>query len=224
MITKSPVSTCGAKVGLCLPRRSVAAWEASRPSTTSVASITCQARVISPGLGLYVGTDLPRRSGLVCCLSLRLGGPGPGCSGPVVGHAPTGCARSPHIDNRGYPSPTDDFKSPPWRRPPPRHGPPGPVAAPSCATATGWHWRSRRRGNPPRPHPAPGRRPRAPGSGPRPRRPTAVAGPGILRGLPLPRRRERDHRATQVVEPPRDPGRRAHDVRASRLERREASP
>src|SRR4051794_37931140 len=65
MTTKSPVSMCGAKVGLCLPRRRMAAWEASRPSTTSVASITCQARVISPGLGLYVGTDLPRRSGLV---------------------------------------------------------------------------------------------------------------------------------------------------------------
>src|SRR3954447_16713603 len=61
MTTKSPVSMCGAKVGLCLPRRRMAAWEASRPSTTSVASITCQARVISPGLGLYVGTDLPRR-------------------------------------------------------------------------------------------------------------------------------------------------------------------
>jgi len=41
MTTKSPVSTCGAKVGLCLPRSSVAAWVAKRPSTTSEASITC---------------------------------------------------------------------------------------------------------------------------------------------------------------------------------------
>src|SRR3954463_3564934 len=71
-------------MGLCLPRRSVAACEASRPSTTSVASITCQARVISPGLGLYVGTDLPRRSQLVCCLSLR----------PVWGGRPRAGARA----------------------------------------------------------------------------------------------------------------------------------
>ncbi len=35
-MTKSPVSTCGAKVGLCLPRSRVATWLASRPSTTSV--------------------------------------------------------------------------------------------------------------------------------------------------------------------------------------------
>src|SRR5829696_1405961 len=60
MTTKSPVSTCGAKVGLCLPRSRIAVWLASRPSTTSVASITCQCRVTSPGFGLYVRTDLPR--------------------------------------------------------------------------------------------------------------------------------------------------------------------
>src|SRR5690349_18215885 len=53
---------CGAYIGLCLPRSSVAAWAASLPSTTSVASITCQAWVMSPGFGLYVDTDLPR-----CC-------------------------------------------------------------------------------------------------------------------------------------------------------------
>src|SRR5450755_2077882 len=49
-------------MALCLPRSSCAAWLASRPSTTSVASITCQAWVTSPGLGLYVRTDMPLRS------------------------------------------------------------------------------------------------------------------------------------------------------------------
>src|SRR5688500_10614423 len=58
MTTKSPTSTCGAYWGLCLPRRSCAVWLASRPSTTSVASMTCQARAISPGLGVYVRTAL----------------------------------------------------------------------------------------------------------------------------------------------------------------------
>src|SRR5436190_827868 len=56
MTTKSPVSTCGAKTGLCLPRSSRAAWLASRPSTTPSASITCQVRWTSPGLGVYVRT------------------------------------------------------------------------------------------------------------------------------------------------------------------------
>src|SRR6478736_6408129 len=49
-------------MALCLPRSNCAAWLASRPSTTSVASITCQARVTSPDLGLYVRTVLPLRS------------------------------------------------------------------------------------------------------------------------------------------------------------------
>src|SRR6476659_4993995 len=48
-------------MALCLPRNSCAAWLASRPSTTSDASITCQAWVTSPGLGLYVRTDMPLR-------------------------------------------------------------------------------------------------------------------------------------------------------------------
>src|SRR3954453_11716623 len=56
MTTKSPTSTCGANWGLCLPRSSCAVWLASRPSTTSVASMTCQARVTSPGFGVYVRT------------------------------------------------------------------------------------------------------------------------------------------------------------------------
>src|SRR3954451_13994196 len=54
--TKSPPSTCGAKVALCLPRSRVATVTARRPRTTSSASMTCQALVISPGLGLYVDT------------------------------------------------------------------------------------------------------------------------------------------------------------------------
>src|SRR4051794_33195065 len=58
MTTKSPTSTCGAYWGLCLPRRSCAVWLASRPSTTSAASMTCQARATSPGLGVYVRTAL----------------------------------------------------------------------------------------------------------------------------------------------------------------------
>src|SRR3954454_7542629 len=67
MTTKSPTSTCGAYWGLCLPRSSCAVWLASRPSTTSVASMTCQARVMSPGLGEYVRTRLTvlRRIGRV---------------------------------------------------------------------------------------------------------------------------------------------------------------
>src|SRR3954469_21903862 len=105
-------------MGLCLPRRSVAACEASRPSTTSVASITCQARVISPGLGLYVGTDLPRRSRLVCCLSLRPvwgGRPRAGARAAVGSRPRVATRRTSNIEYRGYPSPTGDFKSPPWR-------------------------------------------------------------------------------------------------------------
>src|SRR5688500_5556443 len=58
MTTKSPTSMCGAYWGLCLPRSSCAVWLASRPSTTSVASMTCQARDTSPGLGVYVRTAL----------------------------------------------------------------------------------------------------------------------------------------------------------------------
>src|SRR5690242_3725932 len=58
MTTKSPTSTCGAYWGLCLPRSRIAVWLASRPSTTSVASMTCQARATSPGLGVYVRTAL----------------------------------------------------------------------------------------------------------------------------------------------------------------------
>src|SRR4051794_13305035 len=56
MITWSPVSTWGAKIGLCLPRRTRATSVATRPSTRPSASTTCQARVMSAGFGVYVGT------------------------------------------------------------------------------------------------------------------------------------------------------------------------
>src|SRR6478735_12168506 len=58
-MTKSPPSTLGVNVGLCLPRSSLAASTASRPSTTSVASMTYHERVVSPAFGVYVGTALP---------------------------------------------------------------------------------------------------------------------------------------------------------------------
>src|SRR5699024_7316378 len=75
-MTKSPVSRCGAYVGLCLPRSNVATSVASLPSTTFSASITCQERVISPGFGVYVGKGLPRQG--VACGSIQvLCWPGP---------------------------------------------------------------------------------------------------------------------------------------------------
>jgi hypothetical protein len=52
MMTKSPVSMCWANCGLCLPRSSFAAWLANRPRTMSLASMTCQDRTTSPGLGV----------------------------------------------------------------------------------------------------------------------------------------------------------------------------
>src|SRR3954452_15130246 len=57
-MTKSPPSTFGVNVGLCLPRSSVATATASRPRTTSVASTTYHVRVVSPAFGVYVGTAL----------------------------------------------------------------------------------------------------------------------------------------------------------------------
>src|SRR5690349_8816703 len=75
-MTKSPPSTLGVNVGLCLPRSSFAASTASRPSTTSVASMTYHVRVVSPAFGVYVDTALP--------LSLLRVDPGyPGCRSSV---------------------------------------------------------------------------------------------------------------------------------------------
>src|SRR4029450_4378809 len=50
-ITWSPVSTWGAKIGLCLPRRMRATWAASRPRTWPSASTTYQSRVRSRARG-----------------------------------------------------------------------------------------------------------------------------------------------------------------------------
>ena len=44
MMRWSPTSMCGAKIGLCLPRRITAASDATRPSTCSPASMTYQRR------------------------------------------------------------------------------------------------------------------------------------------------------------------------------------
>src|SRR3954470_20887757 len=67
-MTKSPPSTLGVYVGLCLPRSRFAAATASRPSTTSVASMTYHECVVSPAFGVYVGTALPLLlSGLSRC-------------------------------------------------------------------------------------------------------------------------------------------------------------
>src|SRR3982074_1300876 len=59
-LTWSPASTCGAQIGLWLPRSSLATSVARRPSTAPSASITCQARSMSLGLGLKVRTRSKR--------------------------------------------------------------------------------------------------------------------------------------------------------------------
>src|SRR6478672_1455775 len=74
MITKSPMSMWGAKVGLCLPRRRLAVWTARRPRTTSVASMTSHSRWMSAGLGLYVRTAMSRSRSLVPILGRGAGG------------------------------------------------------------------------------------------------------------------------------------------------------
>src|SRR6266508_984092 len=102
-ITKSPVSTWGANVGLCLPRRRVAAWLARRPSTMSDASMTCQCRWISPGFGLYV------RTGLTCLLgSFREAGVGSAQGATPAAHARQaypilGTPQPSHNSRRQYP-------------------------------------------------------------------------------------------------------------------------
>src|SRR5829696_9006031 len=91
MTTKSPTSTCGAYWGLCLPRSRIAVWVASRPSTTSVASMTCQVRAISPGLGEYVRTALV--SSVVVGKAGGIASPSTG-DAATRGHQPA-CARQP---------------------------------------------------------------------------------------------------------------------------------
>src|SRR5207247_168582 len=50
MMTPSPVSMCGVKIGLCLPRMIFATSDARRPSTMSSASTTYQRFVMSRGV------------------------------------------------------------------------------------------------------------------------------------------------------------------------------
>ncbi len=50
-MTLSPTSMCGAKIGLCLPRRIAATSEARRPRTRPLASITYQRRTMCSGFG-----------------------------------------------------------------------------------------------------------------------------------------------------------------------------
>ena len=50
-MTKSPVSTCGVKIALCLPRSSTAALAATRPRGWSWASMSHHLRSTSCGLG-----------------------------------------------------------------------------------------------------------------------------------------------------------------------------
>src|SRR5688500_6501351 len=52
--TWSPVSRCGEKLGLCLPRSRLATSDARRPSTTPSASTSHHSRVISLGLVTWV--------------------------------------------------------------------------------------------------------------------------------------------------------------------------
>src|SRR5690606_23724900 len=68
-MTKSPVSMCVAKVGLCLPRRIVATWEASRPSVLPSASTMYHWRSISEAFGVDVFITLYSR---VACGVIRL--------------------------------------------------------------------------------------------------------------------------------------------------------
>src|SRR6478735_9933870 len=50
MTTWSPQSTCGVKLGLCLPRRMLAMIVATRPTTRPSASIRCHFLSTSAGL------------------------------------------------------------------------------------------------------------------------------------------------------------------------------
>src|SRR6266542_5355972 len=104
-ITKSPPSTCGANVGLCLPRSRVAIWTASRPSVTSVASITCHSRVTSAGFGLYVRTVVDLRSQEVdSSVLIDLGAGGPRGMACLYGVRESGDAqRPPRIPARSAP-------------------------------------------------------------------------------------------------------------------------
>src|SRR3954454_1575641 len=113
MTTKSPTSTCGAYWGLCLPRSRIAVWLASRPSTTSVASMTCQARATSPGLGVYV------RTALVSSVVVGKAGGSPHRERETVQRARDQPARAPADHDTSRPEadsrPSGDLAEPPRR-------------------------------------------------------------------------------------------------------------
>src|SRR6478609_3550154 len=133
-------------MALCLPRNSCAAWLASRPSTTSVASMTCQSWVTSPGLGLYVRTVLPLRCRPVARVRERVP---PSMPAAWPNHRPVDRRRPTWADDPDgahahantaapsraahgcpeYPCGEDKVKSrrPPW---PGRRAPPGPGSRP----------------------------------------------------------------------------------------------
>src|ERR1700738_652494 len=111
-MTKSPPSTLGVNVGLCLPRSRLAAATASRPSTTSVASMTYHERVVSPAFGVYVGTALTFSS-----LGLDPGDPGcrSGVGGSGGSRRPTstrGPACIPHANGAAYLRASAQVKTP----------------------------------------------------------------------------------------------------------------
>src|SRR5258705_7913760 len=85
--TKSPPSTCGVKVGLCLPRRIVATCEAKRPSTLSRASATNQCRTTSASEMLRVGFFGLGKAVLSEGGSARgMGYLNPGCGSTMIAH------------------------------------------------------------------------------------------------------------------------------------------
>src|SRR5438309_5607327 len=69
MTTWSPQSTCGVKLGLCLPRRMLATIEARRPTTSPSASIRCHFFSTSAGfadlvvfISAFMAADLSKRN------------------------------------------------------------------------------------------------------------------------------------------------------------------
>src|SRR4051794_27286281 len=69
MTTWSPQSTCGVKLGLCLPRRMLATIVARRPTTSPSASIRCHFFSTSAGLtdlvvfiSAFMAADLSKRA------------------------------------------------------------------------------------------------------------------------------------------------------------------
>src|SRR4051812_49983944 len=108
MITKSPPSTCGVKVALCLPRRRFAVCTARRPRTSSVASMTCHSRWMSAGFGLYV------RTVIAFCRNGDVTGGSPE-GGPGAGHADGHVGACGSRDPQDYREPHGPVKTAPVR-------------------------------------------------------------------------------------------------------------